>query len=241
LKFSYNKTFLSAWSSFFYLLTAQIHPRLQPVRDFSSFRQTASDDSFTAQRRSSSHMDSDTPHSSSGGGTAELNKTMPSLFTKGKPQMPRRGRKADILQAMSAKNEDIPPTPKARRKSRGKSPRQERATPLLAPVQAPYFPANDVEDDEDGEKKSSLCTSSASLKPIREGQYASSSFQSSFSCVFGASQDCDFPLAHPSRCLSPPLVSPTGSGNMLAVLPAAAALLSLGTGITAGTCSLAEL
>jgi hypothetical protein len=67
------------------------------------------------------------------------------IFTRGKPQMPRRGCKADILQAMSALlvNDDTPPTrPKARTKSPGKSPREERLTPpsiLLAPIQAPSF------------------------------------------------------------------------------------------------------
>jgi hypothetical protein len=232
--------------------------------------------------------------SSSDGGTAKLNNTSPSSFTRGKPQMPRRGRKADILQAMSAKllnldtppipiarkksggnrgrkadilqasmsaklvSDDTPPIPIARRKSRGKIPRAERpATPapsilgpsiILDPLdQARSFPANDLEDDEDEEEKSSLCTGIPALKQIREGQDASSSFQSSFSCVFGASQDSDFPLAHPSRCLSP-MVSPAGKssfndppGYMLAVSPAAAALLFLGTSMLNLSDSLPEL
>jgi hypothetical protein len=75
-------------------------------------------------------------------------------------------------------------------------------------------------DEEEGDEEEdvfldeeSLCSIPPlpALMPVREGHY-SSSFQSSFSSVFGASQGSDFPLARPSRSLSP-LVSPAGKNN----------------------------
>ena len=93
----------------------------------------------------------------------------------------------------------------------------------------------DIKQDEDEE---SLCSIPPLMKvKKREGNY-SSSFASSFSSVFGASQDTsDFPLARPSRSLSPLVSSPT-VGNYIGS-ESMSSLLSVESSV--GSCSFLKL
>jgi hypothetical protein len=140
--------------------------------------------------------------------------------------------------------QDTPAMPPSRKQFLvGKNNSREHPAPPLAPVRAPSLPTinldEDDEDEEEDEDEASLC-SIPPLKPIREGQYSSSFQQSSFSSVFGASQDSDFPLARPSRTLSPLVSSPASrisndSGSMGA---SPATLVSFGS---IGSCSFMKL
>lgn len=219
-------------------------PITKPVRGEFLFR----DETSTAAP-SSSHedMDSGTPHPmkttccSSSDDSAELMNTVPSVFL-------RRGRRSLLRDPRSAVLvNDIPATKPCRRQSLGMVNPLERPAPLAPVVRDPSLTRIDLEDDDDEEEY--LCTttttSTRSSIPSREpiiveGHNSSSTLQSSFRSVFGARENADFPLARPSRSLSPsPMVSPTGRCNVSGYM-ASPALVSPTRSI-AGFCSYLDL